>query len=109
MLRVVEGADPYRQYGDRRLGFLRYKKVISKSVGATTMFSKKTCRLAMWSSEVVTVIDAHPSVIFPDRRGRRPRRPEVISVTAALSSVAQKRDLQKPSLVREGGPLAVDE
>ena len=42
------------------------------------MFSKKTCRLAMWSSEVV-------------------------SVTAARLSVAQKRDLQKPSLVREGG------
>ena len=27
----------------------------------------------------------------------------------ALPSVAQKLDLQKPSLVREGGPLAVDE
>mgnify|MGYP003302836488 CR=1 FL=1 len=27
----------------------------------------------------------------------------------AHPSVAQKRDLQEPSLVREGGPLAVDE
>ena len=27
----------------------------------------------------------------------------------AHPSVAQKRDLQKPSLAREGGPLAVDE
>ena len=50
----------------------------TSSVGATTMFSKKTCRLAMWSSKIV-------------------------SVTAVRSSVAQKRDLQKPSLVREGG------
>ena len=42
-----------------------------KPVGATTMFSKKTCRLAMRSSEM--------------------------SLTAARSSVAHKRDLQKPS------------
>ena len=42
-------------------------------------------------------------------RDRRPRRSKVVSVTAAHPSVAQKRDLQKPSLVREGGPLAVDE
>ena len=48
-----------------------------KPVGATTMFSKKTCRLAMRSSEM--------------------------SLSAARLSVAQKRDLQKPSLVREGG------
>ena len=27
-------------------------------VGATTMFSKKTCRLAMWSSAVVSVTAA---------------------------------------------------
>ena len=35
--------------------------------------------------------------------------PEVTSVTAAYPAIAQARDLQKPSLVREGGPLAVDE
>jgi hypothetical protein len=34
---------------------------------------------------------------------------EKITAIAAPPSVAQKRDLQKPSLVREGGPLAVDE
>ena len=45
-----------------------------KPVGTTTMFSKKTCRLAARSSEM--------------------------SLTAARSSVAQKRDLQKPSLER---------
>ena len=38
--------------------------------------------------------NAHPSVILPDCRGRRPRRPEVIWVTAAHPSVAQKRDLR---------------
>ena len=43
------------------------------------------------------------------RRGRRPRRPENIRIIAALPSVAEKCGLQKPSLVREGGPLAVDE
>ena len=37
------------------------------------------------------------------------RSSEVISVTAAHPSIAQKRDLREPSLVREGGPLAVDE
>ena len=51
---------------------------------------------------------AHPSVIFFDCRGDH-RSSEVIWVTAAHPSIAQKRDLQKPSLVREGGPLAVDE
>ena len=56
----------------------RNAKLYYLIVGATTMFSKKTCRLAMWSSEVV-------------------------SNTVAHSSVAKKRDLQKPSLVREGG------
>ena len=45
----------------------------------------------------------HLSAIFIDCRGRRPRRPEVALATAALSSVAQKRDLQKPSPVGEGG------
>ena len=30
-------------------------------------------------------------------------------ITAAHPSIAQKRDLREPSLVREGGPLAVDE
>ena len=54
----------------------RNAKLYYLIVGATTMFSKKTCRLAMWSSEVVSVTAAHPSV-------------------------AQKRDLQEPSLVRE--------
>ena len=29
-------------------------KTYYSNVGATTMFSKKTCRLAMWSSEVVS-------------------------------------------------------
>ena len=38
-----------------------------------------------------------------------PDDPRKITVTAAHPSVAQKHDLREPSLVREGGPLAVDE
>ena len=35
--------------------------------------------------------------------------PREFRLQIAPPSIAQKRDLQKPSLVREGGPLAVDE
>ena len=35
--------------------------------------------------------------------------PRKIWVRAAHPSIAKKRDLREPSLVREGGPLAVDE
>ena len=35
--------------------------------------------------------------------------PREFRLQIALSSVAQKCDLREPSLVREGGPLAVDE
>ena len=35
--------------------------------------------------------------------------PREFRLQIAHPSVAKKRDLQKPSLVREGGPLAVDE
>ena len=48
------------------------------------------------------------------RRGGNPYglgscRPEVVMGQDAHPSDTQKRGLQKPSLVREGGPLAVDE
>ena len=46
-------------------------------------------------------IGQYRALLF-DCRGDH-RSSEVVSVTAAHSSVAQKRDLQKPSLVREGG------
>ena len=64
--------------------------------------------MSLWSQ------NAHPSVIHP--------KISILSVGVGayddpisfwlrikLPSVAQKHDLQKPSLVREGGPLAVDE
>ena len=42
-------------------------------------------------------------------RDRRPRLSNVVTVQDAPPSVAEMLGLQKPSLVREGGPLAVDE
>ena len=38
-----------------------------------------------------------------------PDDPREFRLQIAHPSVAQKRDLQKPSLASEGGPLAVDE
>ena len=58
--------------------------------------------LRLMSSEVVSVIAAHPSAIYINRRGRRPGDPRSLSVTTAHSSIAQKRNLQKPSPVGEG-------
>ena len=54
--------------------------------------------------------NVHPSVaktndIHLSGRGRRPRRPEVVSVTAAHPAIAKKRDLREPSPMGKGDRL----
>ena len=46
--------------------------------------------------------NAKCKIVLFDCRGDL-RSPEVVSVTAVYPSVTKKHDLQKPSLVREGG------
>ena len=67
-----------------------------------------TCRPPSLKGRLGVIATVHLSVAdtrksYQTCRDRRPRRSKVVSVTAARSSVAQKRDLQEPSLVREGG------
>ena len=54
------------------------------------------------------VCQSNEKILYlPVGRGFTPA--DVVTVQNAHPSIAQKRDLQEPSLVREGGPLAVDE
>ena len=83
-------------------------------VGATTMFSKKTCRLAMWSSELVTVtkctfVHRRNNDLYLAGRGRRPRRPEVATFANQTFVCCRNARLTKAFPFGEGGPLAVDE
>ena len=68
---------------------VKARRTLLLNVGATTMFSKKTCRLAIWSSEVISVIAAHPSVT-DTRKSYQTRRGELCSPAISVTDFLLK-------------------